>query len=867
MKIPKNGSKWLLIASSLILLATTLFWSVLSARLQNYNADQLVDGYLFESWSVFTNASFPGAHSFLLKWPLFGLAAALGNTAHAVTALTVVCALAIIATLAIILARIERRPAMLSLWFLALSSMLLLVPAQPAPGALLPVNFAMFTTRNIEYAVLLAVFILFTRTKRWRTRSALIAVVLGVLLMATDGLFMPLMVGAVGFVFLLQPRKIKRTALWTAIVATGFIGAYAATKSLQIFNITDFSSQGSVSPYNIGGSVTQFATAAAYAVLGVASLFGANPAYAHLSLSGWPSAFINSLQSPAIIAYVGNAFMLVILTGLTAYFVYAFKRLQSRATLLAGLTLGSALAATAIYILTNHYYPVDSRYLAVWFFALILCASVVLRTLELSKKFTMIVVLGLLAVLPFAVLGSWQQYERSRDALVPRAQFQTAVASQLVKYHVGTLIGDYWDVVPIRQAANNEANIVPLSSCTMTQQALSSTAWQHKSGSVAYLVNSQPYQSGFKACDPAAVKHRFGTPTREIAVNVPGQKQSWLYLYEGGIKHAKGTQKHARKQPSAIPTPHQCTAAKVLQVVAHEDDDILFMNPDLQHAVDADACIMSVYVTAGDGGMDEAYSTSRMAGAEAAYTYIYNGSSNWTTKQVVLRGRTVTVATMQGQPKLLLLFLNLPDGNITGRGFSSRDNESLGRLRIGDMQKIKPINGSSGYGADDLTNALLAIMNAYQPSEVRTQNYNTNVNDGDHSDHHAVGYFTAKAFANYNANAVLKSYAGYPERSLPANVEGSILAAKEGAFFAYAGFDGAACKTVVACYGSSAYGDYLPRQYSKVVAENSYKKPAETAPMHATREPKQMLTRRTCVLGERPYVISCPFNLRTNLAY
>ena len=39
-----------------------------------------------------------------------------------------------------------------------------------------------------------------------------------------------------------------------------------------------------------------------------------------------------------------------------------------------------------------------------------------------------------------------------------------------------------------------------------------------------------------------------------------------------------------------------------MQIVAHEDDDLLFMNPDLEHAIDAGSCVRTIYVTAGDAG-------------------------------------------------------------------------------------------------------------------------------------------------------------------------------------------------------------------------------------------------------------------------
>jgi hypothetical protein len=44
-----------------------------------------------------------------------------------------------------------------------------------------------------------------------------------------------------------------------------------------------------------------------------------------------------------------------------------------------------------------------------------------------------------------------------------------------------------------------------------------------------------------------------------------------------------------------------CTQ-RSLDVVAHEDDDLLFMNPDIQHDIRAGVCVTTVFLTAGDDG-------------------------------------------------------------------------------------------------------------------------------------------------------------------------------------------------------------------------------------------------------------------------
>src|SRR4051794_9535498 len=51
-----------------------------------------------------------------------------------------------------------------------------------------------------------------------------------------------------------------------------------------------------------------------------------------------------------------------------------------------------------------------------------------------------------------------------------------------------------------------------------------------------------------------------------------------------------------------------------LNIVAHEDDDLLFMNPDIQNDLAAGSCMTTVFLTAGDGGYGTAYWHERELG-------------------------------------------------------------------------------------------------------------------------------------------------------------------------------------------------------------------------------------------------------------
>ena len=57
--------------SLFVLFATTVLWTIMGAKLQGSNSDQLIGPYLLQNNLTFNQATFPGVHSSLIKWPFF----------------------------------------------------------------------------------------------------------------------------------------------------------------------------------------------------------------------------------------------------------------------------------------------------------------------------------------------------------------------------------------------------------------------------------------------------------------------------------------------------------------------------------------------------------------------------------------------------------------------------------------------------------------------------------------------------------------------------------------------------------------------------------------------------------------------------
>ena len=118
------------------------------------------------------------------------------------------------------------------------------------------------------------------------------------------------------------------------------------------------------------------------------------------------------------------------------------------------------------------------------------------------------------------------------------------------------------------------------------------------------------------------------------------------------------------------PTLAQCHGIKDLAFVAHLDDDLLFMNPDIASNVEAGGCVRLVYLTASDAGEGDGYMLGRERGVRAAYAYMAHQPDEWTEDTAVAGGHTIARFTLKGNPRVQLWHMRLKDPWL-GQGWGS----------------------------------------------------------------------------------------------------------------------------------------------------------------------------------------------------
>ncbi|MBS1698136.1 MAG: tandem-95 repeat protein [Actinobacteria bacterium] len=243
------------------------------------------------------------------------------------------------------------------------------------------------------------------------------------------------------------------------------------------------------------------------------------------------------------------------------------------------------------------------------------------------------------------------------------------------------------------------------------------------------------------------------------------------------------------------------------QVVGHQDDDLLFQNPDVLLDAAAGRCLQTIYMTAGDGGFGISYANSRQSGAEAAYAQMLGVANSWTSSDAGVPGQPMLRRTLTAKPNVSLVFVRIPDGAVVGSGDSATGYVSLEKLLTGQISRISTIDGNASYTRNQLVTAVASLAAQQGATQIRTLNYTGTWDDGDHSDHHAAAYITYDANQVLTTDRRLTGYVGYQTQDMASNVSGTNLNRKWAAFDAYADFDSHLMGGTWAYWGERQYVD------------------------------------------------------------
>jgi len=254
---------------------------------------------------------------------------------------------------------------------------------------------------------------------------------------------------------------------------------------------------------------------------------------------------------------------------------------------------------------------------------------------------------------------------------------------------------------------------------------------------------------------------------------------------------------------------HSCTQGVSLNVVAHQDDDILFMNPDISHDIQVNMCIVTIYMTAGDANQKKDYWQEREKGPMAAYAFMAKSENEWTKNIIHTPNHSLTQYYLTQKPTIQLIFLRLPDGRTDGSGYDTHAYESLRKLWNEDIKLLHPIDGSSPYTKANLISTIEYLIAITKPTTIRSLSAVEKSFLDDHMDH-TISARIIQAANIHNARIV--SYQGYAISTLPPNITKEDMDLKQQVFLKFAQHDARTCKDSDQCKTTRIY-DWFSRQY------------------------------------------------------
>ncbi|MFJ4711218.1 PIG-L family deacetylase [Streptomyces sp. NPDC088785] len=285
----------------------------------------------------------------------------------------------------------------------------------------------------------------------------------------------------------------------------------------------------------------------------------------------------------------------------------------------------------------------------------------------------------------------------------------------------------------------------------------------------------------------------------------------------------------------------QAERALLLQVLAHPDDDLYFMNPDAQHAFGTGTPLVCVYVTAGEAdGRNKTPGDRRPAPNKAAYSAARHQGlrqsyaaqlglplfTPWDITALRLRGGLqVELNSLEHRGRRVeLIHLDLamhtPAGHM-GVPALWREPGLLLRTLVPDGSPLRTVQS---YSHDALTGVLVELFERYRPTLVHTLDPDpdlqvsdraTQIRDSeqpgysDHADHTAVACFTWAALIRWTQGAAsgppavaVTAFRGYYNHHWPKNLPPQVLRPKAAHLVPYgAGPDWS-------CGDPSGCGDY-----------------------------------------------------------
>jgi LmbE family N-acetylglucosaminyl deacetylase len=335
-----------------------------------------------------------------------------------------------------------------------------------------------------------------------------------------------------------------------------------------------------------------------------------------------------------------------------------------------------------------------------------------------------------------------------------------------------------------------------------------------------------------------------------------------------------------QEQPGAAGSVNAPGTGQFVQVAAHPDDDLLFMNPDLAAGIRDHQPTTGIYLTGGESSLPNAagYISRRQDGTRAAYAWMAGVADTWTRETVPVGDhRAVEVDHLDARPDVRVAFLNLPEDNDPA---ATGGKHALTRLFNGAPNPITTMVPTGGvvreslpYTRADVVDALSELFAVLRPTVIRGQDpapdprYQPQWGEWhNHPDHVITARFTREAAQRYEQEqasnrASVVHYRDYNVADVPVDLSETDRRRKKDVFAAYVPHDSEANL-------GGSYRDWTEHSYYRWTRGGSWSGRDGSGRLHAFAVFGGQLVRWTETGGSwrGPEPLPAPEPLRPSLA-
>ncbi|WP_396147902.1 hypothetical protein [Flavobacterium sp.] len=229
-------------------------------------------------------------------------------------------------------------------------------------------------------------------------------------------------------------------------------------------------------------------------------------------------------------------------------------------------------------------------------------------------------------------------------------------------------------------------------------------------------------------------------------------------------------------------------------IQAHQDDWQLFMSSNIINDLSNNTKVVFITLTAGDAGIIGNEPTPFYKARENGSVYSSKFAQDlfaepnpvpipYSLTQISYTNNTNLVISHNiaryEYKNCVNYFFRLPDGNITGNGFSLTGNRSLQKLKLNQISFLSAIDGSTTFFSwDDLTSTIKQIILNESGNDnqvwINTSSINlapvaSNYNPNDHSDHRYTSIAARDAVSNLSWVGIA-GWVNYHSANRPSNL-------------------------------------------------------------------------------------------------